>query len=183
MPNETKTLLDVYLNEFDKLKAEQIHRIGFRDNMIYVTLVSVGGVMSFATSETSHLVALLIIPWICCVLGWMYLVNDEKISALGRYIRRQLEHKIREQINMPEVVIFEWEVAHRSDKRRVQRKIMQLLVDQITFCASGIISICAFWVMSPVKTTASITVSFIELVVLLILCYQIFIYADIRGDT
>ena len=37
-PETTKTLIDVYLLEFQKLKDEQIARIGFRDNLIYVTL-------------------------------------------------------------------------------------------------------------------------------------------------
>ncbi len=35
--------LSIYLEEYSKLKDEQISRIGFRDNLIYVNLTAVGG--------------------------------------------------------------------------------------------------------------------------------------------
>lgn len=176
-----KALMDVYLAEFDKLKAEQIQRIGFRDNMIYVTLVSVGAVVSFATGESSRLYALLIIPWICCVLGWMYLVNDEKISAIGRYIRLELDVRIRGQIgSSDQTVVLGWEVSHRSDRRRIQRKIVQLLVDELTFCVSGVTAVCAFWLLSPSTTRRTIVLGGVELVFLLVLGYLILRYADLK---
>lgn len=38
MTDETKQRLQIYIKEYDKLKAEQTQRIGFRDGMIYTTL-------------------------------------------------------------------------------------------------------------------------------------------------
>ncbi len=35
-------MLDVFLREYDKVKGEQKARIAFRDNLVYVTLVSYG---------------------------------------------------------------------------------------------------------------------------------------------
>lgn len=78
----------VHLQEYEKLKDEQTARIGFRDNLIYVALGVFGGLASFALTDASHMYALLIVPWVCAVLGWTYLVNDEKISAIGAYIRK-----------------------------------------------------------------------------------------------
>ena len=39
-------MLDVFLREYDKVKGEQAARIAFRDNLVYVTLVSYGAVIS-----------------------------------------------------------------------------------------------------------------------------------------
>jgi hypothetical protein len=57
--------------------------------LLYVTLTLFGGILAYAISGTNSL-ALLILPWVCLIMGWTYLVNDEKISALGRYVRDKL---------------------------------------------------------------------------------------------
>ena len=111
-------LLNAYLHEYNKLKDEQIQRIGFRDNMIYVNLVAVGGVAAFAVSDATYLYVLLVIPWVCFVLGWTYLVNDEKISAIGRYIRLVLVKSLGTKLSVSESQLFGWEIAHRDDNRR-----------------------------------------------------------------
>jgi hypothetical protein len=38
MADEQRQMLDVYLQEYGKLKDEQAQRIGFRENLLYVTL-------------------------------------------------------------------------------------------------------------------------------------------------
>jgi hypothetical protein len=93
---EDSQLLEILLAEYNVLKTEQGQRIGFRDNIIYVTLGSFGAILSFAIADKVNYHALLLIPWVCVILGWTYLVNDDKISAIGRYIRDDLEKKIRE---------------------------------------------------------------------------------------
>src|SRR5215217_3250792 len=80
-------LKEVYLIEYQKLKDEQIARIGFRDNLIYATLVAIGAILSFAITNPANYQALLILPLATFVLGWIYLSNDRKISDIGRYIR------------------------------------------------------------------------------------------------
>lgn len=87
MNTETnQTLLEVYLNEYQKLKDEQIARIGFRDNLIYATLVAIGGLLSYALADAANARALLILPLATFTLGWTFLINDAKISAIGRYL-------------------------------------------------------------------------------------------------
>lgn len=116
MRDEQKQMLEVYLHEYEKLKEEQAQRIGFRDNMLYVTLGVFGAILSFALSGKSNYYALLVIPWVCLILGWTYLVNDEKITAIGRYIRLTLVEKIKEHTGHSDIEsIFGWEIAHRSD--------------------------------------------------------------------
>ena len=89
MSDEQQKMFEIYLQEYSKLKDEQAQRIGFRDNLLYVTLALFGTVLAFALGEKANPYALLVLPWVSLVLGWTYVVNDQKISALGRYIRHE----------------------------------------------------------------------------------------------
>jgi len=139
-------ILQIHLREFDKVKDEAIQRIGFRDNMIYVTLVAVGGVASFAADSADRVYALLLIPWICLILGWMYIDNDAKISAIGRYIQNHLAEEIRKQVgaDMPGTPILAWESFHRRERDRKYRKALQFIINEITFCVSGLAALEIF---------------------------------------
>jgi hypothetical protein len=178
--SDKQQILEVYLHEYEKLKEEQAQRIGFRDNMLYVTLGVFGGVLSFALSGNNNYYALLVIPWVCLILGWTYLINDEKISAIGRYIRYTLVNKIQELTGNADIEsIFGWEIAHRSDQRRFRRKIEQLMVDEITFVLSGMVALLAFWVLVSQPPLAVNILCVVELVLLIILAVEIVIYADL----
>jgi hypothetical protein len=181
MPNPAgNELLIIFLKEYEKLKDEQTQRIGFRDNMIYVTLVAVGGVISFAMGSPDKHIALLLVPWICLILGWTYLVNDEKISSVGKYIRTKLDERIRQQMNLSERVLLGWEVEHRSDKRRIERKLLQCFVDEMAFCLSGIGSVFVYlYVSQPLQSIALIICSF-EIIFLVGLGIEFITYADLK---
>jgi len=173
-------ILEIFFKEYDKLKSEQAQRIGFRDNLLYVTLGLFATVISFALSKPSHNYALLVIPWICLILGWTYIVNDEKISAIGRYIRYKLVDKVKEHTNYTDVeTLFGWEIAHRSDKHRKRRKVQQLIVDEITFVCSGAIALATFWFLVSQPPIAVIILSLVELLLLIVLGVEMFIYADL----
>jgi hypothetical protein len=178
-------MLEVYLKEYEKLKEEQTQRIGFRDNLLYVTLGVFGAIIAVAipnkaNDNQANYYALLVIPWVCVILGWTYLVNDEKITAIGRYIRLTLVEKVKEHTGNTDIEsIFGWEIVHRSDNRRSRRKIEQLIIDQITFVGSGIVALIAFWLLIPNPPLAVNILSFIELVLLVILGIEIVIYADL----
>jgi len=55
-------ILEIFFKEYDKLKSEQAQRIGFRDNLLYVTLGLFGTVVSFAVSNPANYYALLVVP-------------------------------------------------------------------------------------------------------------------------
>lgn len=139
-----------------------------------------GGVVSFAVSNPSNYYALLVIPWVCLILGWTYVVNDEKISAIGRYIRYKLVNKVKEHTGYGDLeTLFGWEIAHRSDKHRKRRKIQQLIVDEITFVFSGIIALSAFWFLVTKPPLGVTILSWVELLLLIVLGVEMFIYADL----
>lgn len=178
--NDQKPILQVFLLEYEKLKEEQVKRIAFRDQIIYLTLGIFGGILSFALSNKTNFYALLVIPWICLILGWTYLVNDEKISAIGKYIRLNLTEKIKVQTGETNIEsIFGWEIVHRSDERRKRRKIEQLIIDEITFVFSGLVALFTFW--SP-DTNLPLTIHILctfELILLVILGIEIIIHANL----
>ena len=170
-------LIELSILEYEKLKDEQIQRIGFRDNILYVTLVAVGGVISFALGSVKTHSAMLLVPWICIILGWTYIVNDEKISSIGKYIRQKLEKRIQREANLSETVLFGWEMEHRTDKKRFQRKILQCMIDEIAFCLSGIFSVIAY-IALDVPSSYMIIVGLVEIFLLLGLGIQLVLYAD-----
>jgi hypothetical protein len=174
-------LLWVHLNEYVKLKDEQIARMRFRNNLLYVTLVAFCGVMSYAMSHPSHYYTFLVLPWVCLILGWTYLINDEKISAIGRYIRLTMTEKLGTLVNEKPELLFGWEIVHRDDKWRTSRKKIQLLIDELIFCLSGLVALGFFWALGQ-KSWGSILFSIfmLEIVLLCVLGLWIFIYADLK---
>jgi hypothetical protein len=183
--SDRQQILEVYLQEYEKLKDEQTQRIGFRDNLLYVTLGVFGAIIAVVipnktNDNQANYYALLVIPWICFILGWTYLVNDEKITAIGKYIRSKLVDKIKEQVgNTANESIFGWEIENKNDDRRKQRKIIQLIVDQVTFVFSGIVALIVFWLLVPKPSLFINVLGLIELLLLLVLSVEIVIYAEL----
>ncbi|MCW2858477.1 MAG: putative integral rane protein [Actinoallomurus sp.] len=110
--------------EYERIKDEQRTRIGFRDNLLYVTLAAMATVIAVSASARDPSYVLLLPP-VSRILGWTYLANDEKISAIGRYIRGELAPRLAAQTG-DDSVIFGWETIHRSDARRSPRKFLQV---------------------------------------------------------
>jgi len=148
LPLKTEHLLHIHLNEYRKLKDEQVTRIVMREHMIYVTLGILGGVSSYAL-HAGQQYAFLVIPWVCIILGWLYITTDEKVSAIGAYLRHDLSQKLETLTQATEGTTLGWETTHRSDKYRVSRKITQILVDLLTFVISGLCALLAFWWLQP----------------------------------
>jgi len=119
----------------------------------------------------------LVLPPVCVILGWTYLVNDHKVTAIGQYIRRHLAPALSALAGQP---AFGWEVNHRDDARR-RRKHLQLGVDLATFCLPGLAALTAYWTRGP-WTIPLLAVSVVEAVAALVLACQIVAYADLaRG--
>lgn len=185
MTDAQRQALDIYMAEYGTLKDEQIKRIGFRDNLLYTTLVIFGVIFGFVQGDKANPYALLVLPWASLILGWTYLVNDQKITEIGRYIRYTLVAKVSEltEATDPES-IFGWEIAHRSDRARKRRKLEQCIIDELTFVVSGIVAIVFFWNSSLPKPDWSwilMAISTVEIILLVILGKEIIVYADLAS--
>ncbi|WP_432134169.1 MULTISPECIES: hypothetical protein [unclassified Streptomyces] len=142
MAEQDVTAGQLLLAEYQSVKDEQKARIGFRDNLLYVTLAVVAAVIAAAV-QAKRTEMLLALPPVCVVLGWTYLVNDEKISAIGRYVRGELGPRLAQLAGATDV--FGWETFHRNDARRAARKIVQCVVDVLAFCVVPMSGLCVYW--------------------------------------
>jgi hypothetical protein len=188
MIDQTQLKIDILLKEYDTLKSEQSVRIGFRDNLLYVTLTLFGGILAYTFAKDNQgndlsVLSLLILPWVSLIMGWTYLVNDQKISAIGEYIRENLAKKLAPHLGITEPSeienILAWEIAHRSDKHRKFRKIQQLVVDEITFVFSGMVALIGFEMLTKNPNCFLQILCGFELILLLALGVEIVIYADL----
>ncbi|KUJ68389.1 hypothetical protein ACZ90_19135 [Streptomyces albus subsp. albus] len=164
--------------EYEQVKEEQRARIGFRDNLLYATLASMAAIITFTLQDAGDTALLLLLPPASVLLGWTYLVNDEKISAIGRYIREELDPRLA-MLAPAHSRVFGWETAHRSDRRRLSRKRLQLAVDLLIFCAAPVAALVVYWVTGPVNA-ALLAVSVAESLLTAVLGTQIALYADLR---
>ena len=145
MAEQDVSVGQLLLAEYQSVKDEQKARIGFRDNLLYVTLTVVAAVIA-AAAQAEQAAMLLALPPVCVVLGWTYLVNDEKISAIGRYVREELGPRLA-ALAAPSggFTAFGWETAHRGDARRGSRKTLQSVVDLTAFCVVPLAALVVFW--------------------------------------
>ncbi|WP_033347998.1 hypothetical protein [Kitasatospora aureofaciens] len=169
------TVGKLLLAEYDRVKDEQKTRIGFRDNLLYVTLAAVITVL-IGAAQTHQATVLLALPAATSILGWTYLVNDQKISAIGRYVRADLGPRLAAMAGEQEN-LFGWETAHRSDGYRKQRKIIQCVVDLAAFTAVPLAALIAFWINGSGRGLP-ITCSVLETVAVVALATQIVLYLD-----
>ncbi|WP_432197670.1 hypothetical protein [Streptomyces sp. bgisy027] len=177
MSNDPKISMEQLLVlEYEHIKDEQKARIGFRDNLLYATLASMAAVVALSLNPETR-AALLLLPPVSLLLGWTYLMNDEKISAIGRYIREQVGPRLAE-LRSDREPVFGWESAHRSDRRRTVRKQIQLGVDLIAFCGAPLAALIVYWAGTP-GGTALITISVLEALGIAVLAWQIVVYADL----
>lgn len=154
-------LIEAHFKEYEVLKGAQIQRIHFRDNQVYTNLAAVGAVALYALGKDANPLSWLVIPWVNVILGGLYLLNDQKVSAMGLYFRRDLGLRIIKLLRLNDdarkdlywglgeekcqhPVLFGWEVAHRSDPDRLTRKIIQFVLDFVTFVLPGAMSLVAY---------------------------------------
>ena len=156
-----------YLKEYEKLKDEQHKRIEFRDQMIYLTLAAVGAVFSFSLEKPTLNIALLVLPFVCVIMGWTYLTNDEKISDIGNYIRRIWVPCLNE---MHETAInMHWEEHVRKDNTRKFRKRIQLMVDLSIFAIPGLVAIGCFFILHQMILWYHIATATVEVLAIIVL--------------
>ncbi|MFD5560836.1 hypothetical protein [Kitasatospora griseola] len=163
------------LAEYDCIKEEQKTRIGFRDNLLYFTLAAATAVVTI-TVQSRQPRLLLAVPLICLVLGWTYLVNDEKISAIGCYVREQLGPRLGE-LAAARGAVFGWETYHRNDAGRTMRKRLQTGVDLFTYLTLPMICVTAFW-CSPTVHPLLMVVSLAQTLALAVLGWQFLRYSE-----
>ncbi|QDY09390.1 MULTISPECIES: hypothetical protein [unclassified Micromonospora] len=170
-------LRELLLAEYGQLKEEQRARIGLRDNLIYVTLAAYAAIVVGVTTLGGQGALLLILSGAATVLGWTHLANDEKISAIGRYVRTALAPRV-EDLHPRAAPVFDWEGTHRRDQRRRLRKILQASTDLLTFNIPALGGLVYYWVNGPWHWSL-ITVSLLLLIASAVLGWQRLLHVDL----
>ncbi len=124
-------IADLLALEYVQLKEEQRLRIGTRDNLLYATLGCYAAVVA-GVLQTGDVRVALLLPALCLILGWTYHVNDNRITAIGRYVESTIVPRLR-SITRSRVPILAWERAHRTDRDRRARKVWQTSVDLLAY--------------------------------------------------
>ncbi|MEU6063684.1 MULTISPECIES: hypothetical protein [Streptomyces] len=181
MPEPDVTVGQLLLVEYQTVKDEQRTRIGFRDNLLYVTLTVVAAVIA-ASAQAEQPAMLLALPPVCVVLGWTYLVNDQKISAIGRYIREDLGPRLARLARTGEAEeVFGWERAHRGDRRRRSRKAVQCVIDLLAFCLVPLAGLTVYWTGGQ-DSGGLLVVSVVEALAVVGLGAQVVSYAGVNAS-
>lgn len=171
---------EIHLAEYKQLKDEQCARIGFRDNLIYVTFTALAAVVVFVFAGTTvRYPALLLAPPACLVLGWTYLANDRKISEIGDYIRTELTPRLADPRSSG---VLGWESKHRTGPHRRRRKALQAVVDLTAFCLTGVSAVVAYWATEPIVTSFLMVVGFVEIALVMYLGVEIVRYEETRRN-
>ncbi|MEV4575525.1 hypothetical protein AB0K16_19980 [Nonomuraea jabiensis] len=174
--------LKALLSEYEALKAEERQRIGVRGQLLYATLTAVAGIGT-VTTTVGRLELLLLLPLAATVLGWAYVMNDHKITAIGRYVCGRLGPRLVGLVDdgSSEIDMFKWEKYHRDDPLRPCRKRLQLAVDLVAFCAPSLTALVLLWLLGPHTPTVLIG-SAAALTAVVVLATQIIRYADVASS-
>lgn len=167
--------VDFILKEFEKLKDEQNKRIEFRDQMIYLTLAAIGAVFSFALGNPKLTVTLLVLPFVCLIMGWTYLANDLKITQINSFIKITLLDELNKHLVAGPVDISKsWESFVLKDKTRFSKKKVQLIIDLFTFILPAVVAVIAYYTKSPQLSWYDWLMIDIETSALVFLTWQFF---------
>lgn len=175
-PNDALALAPL-IAEYERLKVEQLARIGVRDNLLYFTLgaSAAGGGFALRYEPT----AWFFIPMVGLVLGWTYLANDTKITELGRYVKLELSPRIGRITKQPDV--FGWESSSFKVKRRLRRKVLQWLVDLVAFVVPGISAPAAYYLNGGTPNAGAVVATFATLLGIGRLAWEMTLESDIKS--
>jgi hypothetical protein len=146
------------LNEgFDFLKGEQLERIKQRDAFLNLNIVAVGIVAAIATEGPTRAAAWLAIPWVTVLLGWAYLSNDDKVTAISQHMRAALD---------PSSPLLAWESGPKGFLAPKLRRSAENVVFIVSFIAPTPVAIALYLSSQPSstpKTLAAIVVLVCEI--------------------
>jgi hypothetical protein len=117
-------------DELASLKAEQLERIKQRDGFLNLNIVAVGVITAIAVQGQRQAAAWLVVPWVTVILGWAYLSNDDKVTAIARHVTAGLA---------PAAAVRSWETGAKG-----------LLPPAVRRVADGVVFVLSFVIPTPV---------------------------------
>ena len=116
MPDDDASLnQNAALAEFNALRAEILARQGHQHTMMALNLTIAGAVFSFALTQPSRLLALLIVPFTAFMIGGTYFAQTYNIEDIGLYIYNNLWGRVTGGLG--------WEEYIRQNRLKTKKKI------------------------------------------------------------
>lgn len=122
------------------LKSEQLERIKQRDTFLNLNIVALGLVTALALPGQRPAGIWLVVPWITTILGWAYLSNDDKVSAIARHLRLQVR---------PADVASSWETSRKGLLRPRIRWIADAATFMLSYVVPTPVALALFFVSTP----------------------------------
>ncbi|WP_134129942.1 hypothetical protein [Kribbella pratensis] len=117
------------------MKSEQLERIKQRDSFLNLNVVAIGLTASLAIQLEGRQHAWLLIPWITTILGWAYLSNDDKVTAIARHLEQNAG--ISESLGL-------WESSTKGLTPSALRRTAEIVVFLIAFVAPTPVSVALY---------------------------------------
>lgn len=162
--------LTIDLAEYGSLKDEQGNRIERRDHLVYANLTAIAAVLLGAGKNPA---VLLLLPMVSLILGWTHLTNDLMVTAIGRYVRDDLGGRLARRAGAR---VLGWEHEHPGDRRRRQRKRIQLAVDLGAFVVPALGALVGYVAVGHPPVLGWVAAA-VQLVPAAILAHQQVVYA------
>lgn len=117
------------LAEFAALRAEILARQAHQHTMMALNLTISGALFSFALTQTSRVLALLVVPFTSFMIGGRFIAQDHGIEEIGTYISAHLSPRVSGGLG--------WEEFVRNN-RVVNRKRIYFGLDPLFIAFPGI---------------------------------------------
>ena len=144
------------------LKAEQLERIKLRDTFLNLNIVALGLITAIAVQGQRQAAAWLVVPWLMAIMGWAYLSNDDKITAIARHLKTTPD---------AQTTALSWEVSQKGLLPPWVRRVAETVVFLLSFVLPIPVSIALYATASlaawPLVVVIAVT---IEVIVIAGLC-------------
>jgi hypothetical protein len=143
------------------LKTEQLERIKQRDTFLNLNIVALGVVTAIAVQGQKQAAAWLVVPWLTAIMGWAYLSNDDKVTAIARHLKATRD---------TQAAALSWEAGQKG-----------LLPSWVRRLAEVVVFLLSFVLPTPVAITLYATTSLATwpVVVLIVVIFEAMITASL----
>jgi len=150
-----KLAVQAHLAEYVALRQEMLEMIKWRERLVFFSLGISGALFSFAFSSdpntlqspSSRRLALYVIAPLAAAVGYLWLVNAQRIYRIGVYIRDSLAVKVNGLLAEPGPAgptamfeAFSWESSTHRVMNKWSRRVLEQVVLHLTFVFAGFVA-------------------------------------------
>lgn len=150
-------------DEHMTLKTEQLERIKQRDTFLNLNIVALGVFAAIAVQNQKQAAAWLVVPWLTAIIGWAYLSNDDKVTAIARHLTATVDTR---------TAALSWEAGQKGLLPLWVRRLAEVVVFLLSFVLPTPVAIALYATAYPETTWGpiSLVVVIFEAIITACLC-------------